>query len=117
STITDLAEAYDDLASEMWFADDDLMPDGVDNPHWEAYKQHERAVEELARAYVRHLPEHADATPDPGEIADLRRNVATAAQLGRRGQDDYRRRLQAALSRARRSAEAAEQRAQNALRA
>ncbi|MEE6274606.1 hypothetical protein [Georgenia wangjunii] len=117
TTITDLVEAYDDLGSEMWFADDDLMPDEDDNPHWAAYKQHEDAVRELARAYARHLPEHADATPDPGEIADLRRNVSTAERLGRRGYDDYRRRVQAALARAQRSAEAAQVRAQNALRA
>lgn len=114
-TVSDMATAYSDISSEMFFAEREVIGDREQNPHSERWDREQDFMDELARTYRDwHAPNDA---PDPQEIGDLRGHVRTVENLARQAYNHYRSRVATAVGQARAAAERAHEKAQSNIRA
>lgn len=85
-----MGDAYDILSSEMWFADDEYMPDGRKNPIFKSYDELRDSMITMAQSYYDQLKDHPDVWAF--EISDFRRNVRAVHSKGMEGYNAYQKR-------------------------
>ncbi|ACK72668.1 hypothetical protein PCC7424_4301 [Gloeothece citriformis PCC 7424] len=76
----DLAEAYDNLSSAMFFDDNELVPDTDNNPHWKRWQNYRDTVETFAHWYLKQNKTQKPLNAEIQEFKDLMGQVRTVGE-------------------------------------
>ncbi|MCL4869430.1 MAG: hypothetical protein KJ063_10700 [Anaerolineae bacterium] len=116
-TNSDLADAYSELSSVMFFDRNEFFPDGTDNEYIEEWRGFQDSIDNYVRWYAK-LP--AKESPYIAEVKDMQLEIAGARKLAQKCRDSFLakdKKFKAEISKARSQIDNAEKEAKKLLRA